>query len=1314
MTDFASIGIRVDTTQVNQATRDLNRLGQESGNTGRSVERLGASFKTAFAGLTAGLGLMELTRNLVRTVEQVQNLEVRLQSLTKSATDYANAVNYVNQLSKEHHKNNLDLQASFASLLTIEQTGIITRQQSQKILEGLSNVQSKTGATSDQLRQSMIGLSQALGMGQVQWEEIKQITEPMPGLLNAIANAVGFTGETAIGEFKKIVSEGGYTSKMLGEVLPKALESYSGAAEKTANNLTAKYNDIKNAWTDLAEALSTPVNNVLSPILDFVTWQLGEFVKQINYVKSLMPGGGSSAGGGGGDNGMAIGTYSLAGRPQPPTQAAANSGSFYANQAEQLKSATAIKQAWDWLEEADKQQVKEMQKNAATRESLMNRQAQAAEQAEKKRIDAIQKAMEAMEREIETEARVTQSAIESAQRRHEALTLSPRDQYSAELKRSGVSDGAIPGLMQSFDTDAGIEAQKKKNDQLKQSLDAYNQSLLTAKSSTSDLGAVTSAVFDSALGGVNALSGAFTSMVDALSANTKAIAENNLAKEQNQQLTATTADEIAKKAANEKVYTLEGIKLEQEKSMTALTGLRQVTGATSKMFDESSKGRKILHAMEMGFAAVEMAMKIKSLAVDAAKAVLNQGGGDPYSAFARMAAMGAIVGGIVAAAGGAFSSSGTAAKPISDSNGTGTVLGDPAAQSQSTNNIYNLLKDIHASEYAELRGINAGVNALNGGITNAVTKMFQGGGIKDPNINLKGGLTGMGSVLNTVAGWGLFPNIPVVGKLLNDISSFLWGGLFGKTTKTVTGGGISINPMQVGDYMSGSGLDRTNSAQYSLIEVKKKSWFSSSTHYDMYYQELNDKTEKALSDVFKSVGETMTSLADALGSGLADKVKNYIIPGLNIELRGLSNDDASKKLTGVISAELDNMASAIFGDIIGQYQKLGEGMAETAVRIVSQMAVVTDTLKRSGLYITDNIMEITNSLAEAAGGLEKFQQAFEKYWDKFATVNEKQNRLYSELSSALSDVGLTLPATIAGYRKLIESLDINNVKDQQRYTLLMGLADAADRYYQSIGNLEASIKSQASALLATYNQMLNEQKQLVATYTGLAKSIREYKQGLVYTNLSTGSPVDAFNRSKADFYKYANIIKGGKDTPGYADALSNIQNASNVYLQQASSFYASGKDFKRISETVNNILGQSVWGANGLAKEAKSQVDWLEEQTDSLKQIAGNTKETKDQLVDLVNTWGQLTFATDPTNYNPDFYAKVIEGLGNGETIARAIAKAFEEVIVPLVKEGNKHSAAMVKVAKEGHEKTIKKLDDIAAPTKDMARQARIKTGTNG
>lgn len=278
--DIYRVGIRVDTSDVNRANQSLDSLNTHATRASRATRSVTASTKemaqamsvarSFAAGLTGGLSAVGLTgfvRSLLDTTKEIQSVNIRLQSLTKSSKDYADVQSFLSDTSNRLHKDNLLIADSFSKILVIEQAGLITRKQSKELLEGFANAAAQTGASNAQLQQSMYGLNQALGSGTVHMEELNQVTEPVPGLMIKLANSAGVT----VGEFRELIKEGKITSELFGRIITDAFKSYQGAAEKAAGTLESKYTDVSNAWTNLVRAIEKPIVNTLTPILDTLT-----------------------------------------------------------------------------------------------------------------------------------------------------------------------------------------------------------------------------------------------------------------------------------------------------------------------------------------------------------------------------------------------------------------------------------------------------------------------------------------------------------------------------------------------------------------------------------------------------------------------------------------------------------------------------------------------------------------------------------------------------------------------------------------------------------------------------------------------------------------------------------------------------------------------------------------------------------------------------------------------------------------------------------------------------------------------------------
>ena len=822
------------------------------------------------------------------------------------------------------------------------------------------------------------------------------------------------------------------------------------------------------------------------------------------------------------------------------------------------------------------------------------------------------------------------SALESINDQYQKLTLSARNYYIETLKTQGVSPEGIQKALPIYDKTQAAESQKSAIDKSLQSLRQYNDSLDSANAKTQDLGAVSSSVFDGALGGVNQLSGVFNHLVDAIEKNVKALDSLHKKQQENTDL-GKTLDQVQRDHLEETVGGVDALKKKQaevhsnalkyaqeEKDLSAqnlqttLHGVSQMAGAMSQMFAENSKGRKAFHTIQMAFSAVEMAQELKGLAVKAAAAVLEQGKGDPYSAFARIAAMTAVVAGIVAAAGGSFSAGGGSSAPAQVNTGTGTVLGDPNAQSDSVNKTYELLKAIHATEYVELRGINRGVSQLNSGINNVITRVFQAGGIKDPAFNGTKQLSLVGDVLGGFSIYRDFMRkIPIIGSLGEGIAEFILGGLFGETSQSISGGGIYTPSTSVGNLLSGQDLQ---AYQYTTIKTVTESWFSSSTKYSEVLRRLDGDVNTALNQVFHSMSSTMLAVAEQLGGNLVSQVNAYVIPSMRVELRGLSAEAASKQLNAVISAALDTMATRVFGDVVGQYQQLGEGMLETATRLVTEVAVVKDALKQSGMSLAGDALAISDALVTAAGGLSEFQKQFGDYYDKFYNAEEKQTRLQQSLTTSLNTINLSLPAARDGYRDLVESLDLSNAKDRERYTLLLKLSSAADQYFSTLENHLKTLNDDVTSAYSTAATLLKDQ---INSYSGFVEQFKTFSQTLLTGSNSTASPEQKYFNAKDAYQNLKAVLTTGTDTEK-AIALGQLQGVTQTFLDTSRAYNASGMGYVKDFVDAQALLAKEIDYASGKKDIAQSQLDALTEQLTAL----GLIKASVDNVNDAVKAVG--------------------------------------------------------------------------------------------
>lgn len=269
--------VRIDAT-TEQLRRELQRAERSISGFERNAERNAAAVETRFQRMSAGIarsvggigaaiGGIAIGREILGTITQFERLDQRIKTLTGTSAAYDEAQGYLRETSNRLATDLAATTDQYASLLTLQNSGLITNQQARALLEGFADAAAATGAETAQLNQVMYGLSQALSSGTVRAEEFNQVTEPMPGLLQAMEKAAGVSA----GGLRKLVNEGEVTSEMFGRIMVDALQTFAGEAEKRADTLGGKWQILNNQWTELQRALSEPVTDVLAPLLGTAT-----------------------------------------------------------------------------------------------------------------------------------------------------------------------------------------------------------------------------------------------------------------------------------------------------------------------------------------------------------------------------------------------------------------------------------------------------------------------------------------------------------------------------------------------------------------------------------------------------------------------------------------------------------------------------------------------------------------------------------------------------------------------------------------------------------------------------------------------------------------------------------------------------------------------------------------------------------------------------------------------------------------------------------------------------------------------------------
>ncbi|RZF83707.1 hypothetical protein EXT46_05285 [Pseudoalteromonas sp. CO325X] len=663
-------------------------------------------------------------------------------------------------------------------------------------------------------------------------------------------------------------------------------------------------------------------------------------------------------------------------------------------------------------------------------------------------------------------------------------------QLTQELALGKVSkkERAVLLNLKKLDADA-TEAQKKQVRELTEAL--YEQQNASKSVSTDKLVEQANDFGKAWSNAGNAITEAFGSVADQINALTDsetryfelttALADKKIEVEKDANL---TAGERERQLAD---LTDAEINLADQRLQANMGSYAGMARAAGQFFDEQSSAREKLHKIETAFAIIETALALKKAAANALNAIATQGQGDPYTAFGRIAAMAALMAGL-----GLFSGSVSGSAPPSsavrqETQGTGTVLGDASAKSESILNTFERIEDLELDQYAELRDINRSIKDLNSAIISMATRLAGSYGRFDENTF--GGDLGSVSHLDT---GGLFEKLgSSLGGFLGDPLGELLDGIIGsfsKTKKSLEDSGIKFISQSMQTILETGML---KAVAYFDIKTKKSSWWglSSKTSYDTEYEDIDASLQREFALIFTSIGDSLTGALDVLGIEATQSLESFVLSMSNISLKDLSGEELQAELEAVFSAQADKMAQWITSSVstaiensgpqwggegpflhesdgyevtrqamgdswLTDFQKMGEGLYDTLMRLAQEQAVFNSVLEMTGQALGElvgvDMIGATQSIIELAGGIEALNDAANTFFNEFLSDDQQFDFIADKVAAQFESLDLALPDSRDGFVELLESLDLTTESGQQMYSALMALLPLLDQYYDAL------------------------------------------------------------------------------------------------------------------------------------------------------------------------------------------------------------------------------------------------------------------------
>jgi len=348
----------------------------------------------------------------------------------------------------------------------------------------------------------------------------------------------------------------------------------------------------------------------------------------------------------------------------------------------------------------------------------------------------------------------------------------------------------------------------------------------------------------------------------------------------------------------------------------------------------------------------------------------------------------------------------------------------------------------------------------------------------------------------------------------------------------------------------------------------------------------------------------LRSLADVLGVGnvaaigaadLTQRRLDFLSTLTELERTG-TGEEVAQAIRDEISNISDLLTEDVFGELLTQYQKIGEGAFETVIRVATGFAVVTDTIDTLNLSFSgtnEETIALSESLISIAGGLQELSAATDVYYKKFFTEEEKRLKIENDLLDVFDDLGEALPETREGFRDLVESLDLTDEANQKAFVTLMNVSRLSDEYYE---NLERMAQNATDAVRGVVDDQISLMRDLASEARSAADAFRSISAALseAQRNIRGSSIVMLEERLDSIF---ATALTGD------IDALTKLPGAINEFLTSSLATSESSVDFARDQGKSLLMLTEAKAVADTQASYEEQQLSILEDELSVLEQI---------------------------------------------------------------------------------------------------------------
>jgi tape measure domain-containing protein len=281
----ATVDIQVNSQGAVSSIRNVNaaasQLENQINNTNRSVKQL----ETAFAGLgvaIAGMNALNIAKDFFATANAADTAQRRIKLVSQGLDDYRVVLQTTKDAANKFGLSQTQASQAIADIYTRLRPVGFSLSAINAIYEGFNTAVKLSGVEAGAASAAFLQLSQGLGSGTLQGDELRSVLEQMPSIAQAIAKEL----DISVGSIKKFGSEGKITSDVIVRALDRIRTEGSDKLAQSLDTPQQRIVDLQNAFEEFKVVVASSVAPTVVGAIELITDAIERATQFVENLKT--------------------------------------------------------------------------------------------------------------------------------------------------------------------------------------------------------------------------------------------------------------------------------------------------------------------------------------------------------------------------------------------------------------------------------------------------------------------------------------------------------------------------------------------------------------------------------------------------------------------------------------------------------------------------------------------------------------------------------------------------------------------------------------------------------------------------------------------------------------------------------------------------------------------------------------------------------------------------------------------------------------------------------------------------------------------